>query len=218
MLSPRPPVQGPKPFRGRTIRTLPGRTTLPLLLLSAGLLAGCGGDASVDPVEVRNLTLVVEPTKLFLGEGENGALHARLEDEAGNPVPTTDLQWSSSDASVATVSDDGIVSAIKNGTVTITASSTGKKKDAKVGVRGKGRLEIFLASGTGQAGPVDEMLPLPLVVEVRDKTGAAVPGVDVDWRSGDDDGHLTASTTTTGGRRSSGRWAPWRVPRASRPR
>ncbi len=83
---------------------------------------------SGDIVEVQSISLSSEKTELVVGE--TLSISAKITPEnALNKV----LNWSSSDASVATVDQTGLVTALAEGTVTIKATSTdGSKKSASV--------------------------------------------------------------------------------------
>lgn len=73
--------------------------------------------------------------------GESVQLTATLLDADGNVLEGRQVDWSSSDESIATVSDDGLVTALSRGEVEITASSEGQKGKAGMGVgSGKGNL------------------------------------------------------------------------------
>ncbi|MDE5871450.1 MAG: Ig-like domain-containing protein, partial [Muribaculaceae bacterium] len=90
----------------------------------ATITATCGDVTAtcmvtVVPTPVENVTL--SNTSLNLTEGETATLTATVA-----PADATDktLTWSSSDASVATVSETGEVTAVKAGTANITVEST----------------------------------------------------------------------------------------------
>ena len=56
---------------------------------------------------------------------------------------------------------------------------------------------IDMAGGDNQVAPINEPLPMPLVVEVTDATGEAVAGVTVEWDAGGA-GTVSSATSTTG--------------------
>ena len=67
-------------------------------------VAGCGGgDGGSDPIPVANVDAVPETVTLFVGETRQAT--ARTMDVQGNDLPDRRVTWSSSAASVATVSD-----------------------------------------------------------------------------------------------------------------
>ena len=92
-----------------------------------------GASAEIGVTVVEPVTSVkVKKSKLTLTEGDETVIEAVvLPSSAGNQK----LTWASSNQKVATVSDDGTVSAVGPGKATITAASTdGTKKSAKVQV------------------------------------------------------------------------------------
>ena len=96
------------------------------------LATGCdNGSSEPEPVAVESVTLNV--TTLALAHGATGKLAATVKPDDADDKTVT---WSSSDASVATVSDDGTVTAVKVGTATITATTRdgGKTATCKVTV------------------------------------------------------------------------------------
>lgn len=78
-------------------------------------------DAPINDVEMIHVSdVTLTPTSLPLHVGETGQLSATV-----SPSDATDKKiiWSSADDNIATVSDEGLVTAISNGVVTITAKA-----------------------------------------------------------------------------------------------
>ena len=87
-------------------------------------VAGCGGgDGGSDPIPVANVDAVPETVTLFVGETRQAT--AKTMDVQGNDLPDRRVTWSSSAASVAAVSESGLISAVGAGTAQITATSEG---------------------------------------------------------------------------------------------
>ena len=100
-----------------------GTATITATTRDGGKTATC--KVTVNPMPVDSITL--NPTTLTLTRGETGKLTATVTpDNADNKTVT----WSSSDASVATVDNDGTVTAVKVGTATITATTRDGDKTA----------------------------------------------------------------------------------------
>ena len=80
-------------------------------------------------ISVESITL--DKTSLSLYEGDSAIITATV-----NPDDATDksVTWSSSDAAIATVDQNGTIKAIKEGTVTITAKAGGKEASCVVEV------------------------------------------------------------------------------------
>ncbi len=88
------------------------------LSIALNKVGGSGGDQP--PVEVEPESVSVSPATLSLAVGGTQRLTAAVS-PANAPQGVT---WSSSDESVATVSEDGTVTGVKEGTAVITAAST----------------------------------------------------------------------------------------------
>ncbi|MDE6523115.1 MAG: Ig-like domain-containing protein, partial [Muribaculaceae bacterium] len=89
---------------------------------SNGKIATCKVTVAAKIIEVTGITL--SNTNLSLTEGETATLTATIAPENATDKSVT---WTSSDASIATVSDKGVVTAVKTGTATITATSANGK-------------------------------------------------------------------------------------------
>ncbi|MDX1745321.1 MAG: Ig-like domain-containing protein, partial [Halobacteriales archaeon] len=87
-------------------------------------------------VEGSVASVTVEPDALDLEVGQSQQLTASALDDAGGSITTSnaDYVWSSSNDGVATVSETGAVTAMSDGTATITASLEGKSGTANVTV------------------------------------------------------------------------------------
>lgn len=103
------------PARGR-------RRPAVLHTLLLALLASCGGgDSPTGPQAVASVT-IAPPAGPIGALGETLTLTAIAADGRGRPVTGVPVSWSSSDASVATVTA-GVVTAVANGTAVITATA-----------------------------------------------------------------------------------------------
>ena len=83
------------------------------------LVAGCSKDN--DPIPVSGVELGKSAIELAVGQTERLSVTV-LPDDASDQVVT----WSSNDEAVATVGDNGTVTAVAEGTATITATAGGK--------------------------------------------------------------------------------------------
>jgi len=86
--------------------------------------------ATPSPVAAVNLT----PGGASLALGDTTTFHVTLTDENGNALFGRPIEWSTSDAAVATVLATGFVRAMGAGTVTITATTEGHTGSATVTV------------------------------------------------------------------------------------
>jgi uncharacterized protein YjdB len=79
-------------------------------------------------------TVSVTPGAGSLVVGQTGQLAATLRDAANNVLNGRAISWSTSNATMATVDGNGLVTAVAPGPVTITATSEGKSGSAQVTV------------------------------------------------------------------------------------
>ena len=89
-------------------------------------------EVTVKPVPVSGITL--DKTAAELVEGENLTIVATVSPDNATDKTVT---WSTSDASIATVDNNGVVKAIKAGKVTITAEAGGLAATCEITVVGK---------------------------------------------------------------------------------
>ncbi len=82
---------------------------------------------TVLPVPVASLA--ISPNSASLNAGESMPFVATALDDQGQTLPGRLITWGTSNAAIATVSSDGVVTGIAPGTVTITAASPGNGPD-----------------------------------------------------------------------------------------
>ena len=108
-----------------------------LRLLALSLLipvAACGGNDATEP-EVTVASVSVSPSTATLSApGETVQLTATVRGSDGSTMSSASVNWSSSDATVATVSGSGLVTGVAGGTVSVTASAGGQSGSATVTV------------------------------------------------------------------------------------
>jgi hypothetical protein len=110
-----------------------------VLLLAAGSVA-CDNQAldfvvdpgGSQPIQASAISLSATAPTLTLGQSVQ--LTAVVLDGSGNPISNPTVKWSSSNASVVTVSATGLVAAVALGTATVTATSGNVSKNATVAV------------------------------------------------------------------------------------
>jgi uncharacterized protein YjdB len=78
--------------------------------------------------------VVVTPAQVLVQPGKTAQLSVQVLDNLGREIPNSPVTWSSSDATIATVAADGLVTGVTNGEATITATSGGKTGTAHVTV------------------------------------------------------------------------------------
>jgi len=99
--------------------------------------AGSAPPATV-PVIVSRVpvgSVIVTPDSVGLLVGSTVQLSARVEAADGSVLPGRPVGWASTDTSIARVSADGLVTAVRAGVVDITATSEGQSGQARVTVQ-----------------------------------------------------------------------------------
>ncbi|MYA12971.1 MAG: hypothetical protein F4087_16750 [Gemmatimonadetes bacterium] len=144
----------------------------------------CGDDTTEPPPEPpRAAAITVNPDATeFTALGATAQLNAEVRDQDGQPMSGATVTWASSSAGVATVSAAGLVTAVGNGSASITAS---------VGaVSGSAAVTVAQEASEVVVSPVADTVPVGdtvrLAAEVLDANGHAV-GDDASliWSSSD---------------------------------
>jgi len=139
------------------------------------LLASCGDSTSAP---VPNRIVVTPGTVVMESLGETQQFSARIEDDRGQEMTGIVLSWSTSDASVASVSDAGLATGLKAGAVDIRASAEGLTGRSTLRVDPIPQ-ELTKVTGDGQTGILQAPLPVAPTIEVRDAAGNPLPDVNV---------------------------------------
>ena len=123
------------------VKALKAGTAIITVSSANGKTATCEVNVAKKIIEVTSVSL--DQTKLELTEGDTATLTATV-----NPSDATDktLTWTSSDASVASVSATGEVKALKEGTTNITVSSVNGKTATCVVTVAKKIIEVVSVS------------------------------------------------------------------------
>ena len=149
--------------------------------------------------------ITVTPSDVTVQPGVEPVLTAVGTDAAGSPVTDLLLAWTSSDATLATVTAVGRVATVhgtgRRGSVTITATSP-------TGLAGTARLAMLppaarltVISGDAQTSVAGGLLAQPLVVELQGVDGGPIPDATVTFRAvsaGASVGTATATTDAAG--------------------
>jgi uncharacterized protein YjdB len=91
-------------------------------------------DSAVVNVHAPVDHIAVNPSTATIVRGSSATVAADVRDAGNNPITDRVVTWTTSDATVATVSSAGVVHGVKIGTATITASTEGKSGTATVTV------------------------------------------------------------------------------------
>ena len=149
--------------------------------------SGCGGDGGTEPTPPpretpRPASVTVGPAAIELTAlGATVQLAAEVRDQNGNVMAGTATTWASVDASVATVDRSGLVTAVANGTTTITATAGSVSGSATATVAQQvSYVEVTPATGVVMPGTT-----LRLMAEAKDANTHVVDGAEFAWASSD---------------------------------
>ncbi|MDE2866443.1 MAG: Ig-like domain-containing protein [Gemmatimonadota bacterium] len=155
------------------------------VLAGVAWVVGCG-DGTTDPARPPEIpvpaTITVSPASAELtAVGETVQLSAEVRDQNGRVMSRAAVTWVSVSNAVARVDAAGLVTAVGNGTSTISATAGSASGSAEVTVAQavKG-IEVLPAPGKVSAGDT-----LRLSAEAWDANGHTVPGGEFTWSSSD---------------------------------
>jgi len=138
------------------------------------------GTATITVSQAAVATVTVTPSPLSMSVGQTTQLTATLKDGVGNVLNGRSVTWSSSNPAAATVSSQGLVTAVAKGSATISATSEGKTGTADV-------TTTNVAVGSVAVQPQDPSLvvgsSVQLAAIVRDANGDVVTDRAVTWSS-----------------------------------
>jgi uncharacterized protein YjdB len=161
-----------------------------------GGLSGSAAITVVCPASVASVSML--PTAVTLSVGLTQQIAATPRDANGNALTGRTITWSTSDASVATVSASGLVTAVAVGSATITATCEGKTGTTSVTVTAipVATVTVSPASASVVAGQTQQ-----LTATLKDANGNVLTGRPVSWSSNnagvanvDGNGLVTART------------------------
>jgi len=147
------------------------------MILLVGALNACA-DATVEPNPVASV--VVTPPVSNVQAGATITLIARALDADGGTVNVRSISWSSSNASVATVSSAGVVTTLGPGEARIAASALGKSGTATVTVTARSVATVVV---TPPAASLQVGASVSLQVRTLDADGGVLTGRAVSWSS-----------------------------------
>ncbi len=146
---------------------------------ATGIASDVGVTVAAPPVgPVANISL--SPTAITGVPGNTAQVTAALSDSNGNAVTGVTVTWSSSSSANATVSSSGLVTLVKQGAATITASAGGVAATIGATINAAPVASIALSptSITGVAGSTTQVTAV-----LKDASGNTVVGPTVSWAS-----------------------------------
>jgi len=177
----------------RTIQYLKVAHVLMYSAVIAGMIACSDSSDPSDPVSPRPVaTVVVTPTTNALIVGQTAALIATAKDASGNVIDGRAVQWMTSNTSIATISAAGVVTAVADGTATVSATVEGKTGQAAIAVS---RVPVVSVRLTPQTAVLEPGATRQLTAVALDADGNALEGRAVEWTT---DPASVATVSATG--------------------
>ena len=134
-------------------------------------------------VATQSSGVVVSPAAIALDSGDSRQFSATVYDLEGNVTPGAVVTWVSSDETVGTIDEDGLFSALEEGTTTITATAENETGTATVTVRSTSPAPARILVSPSE---VTTGSNLTFVATAFDQYGDGMPGIEVTWESGDE--------------------------------
>ncbi len=156
--------------------------SVPALALTAGCGGGDGPGVTQLPPAPTPATVVVAPgTTTLVALGRTVQLTATVRDQRGQTLSGVSVSWSSSATGVTTVDAAGLVTAVANGSATITATAGSASGSAQVAVeQAASSVEISAPRDTLAVGG-----SLQLTATVLDGNGHRIDSLALEWSSSD---------------------------------
>ena len=172
------------------------RLTRAVLVIGGLTVWACSGEESTGPGPPTVTSVAVTPSSATLVSlGETVQLTPSARDASGNTISGKTFTWSSSDASIATVSSSGLVTAVANGSVTITATTDGVNGTAAVDVNQVAAQLTFTVQPTDVVA--GEAITPAIEVVIHDANGNVVDNATVTVAIGTNPSGGTLSGTAT---------------------
>lgn len=164
-----------------------------LLPASLFVLSTCGKDSSTAPGAPTPPAPVPASIEITPASATLNAIDQTVElapvvlDEHGAEIADASVTWTSGALDVATVSDQGLVTAVNNGSAVITAQSGSLSASASITVS-QVPVRIVIEIPTTDTGQVirTDTGQLKLEATVQDRNGHPVAGAEVTWSSSDE--------------------------------
>lgn len=177
-------------MRCLSLRKLPVFVLLALVAFSS-----CGKDSPTrpttpepqkppPPVVPVPSRIEITPTSATLNSiGQTIQLSTRVLDQNGTAITSASVSWTSGDVGVVTVSNQGLVTAVKNGTAVITARSGNVSATINITVA-QATSRIVIEPPMATLMSIGETVQLS--ASVLDQKGQPVAGAEVTWQSSDE--------------------------------
>ena len=157
----------------RLIRARPIAWSVLALTSLSGGACGDGPGGIKDPVLT---SVVISPASAIIEAGDTQPFSASARDEDGNPMQGILFAWSSSNPSVATVSETGVATGVTGGNVLIRATADGVLGSSQLQVRALTTITVSPAFSTVMIGESQQFTAV-----AADQTGAPLEGIEFTW-------------------------------------
>ena len=149
-------------------------------------IGNASGTASITVAEPVPTRVTVSPTPHTLDAiGETVQLSATVRDQRNNVMSGQPITWSSGDEAVATVSGDGLVTAVGNGMTEITAKSGNPSGTASITVaQAPAAIVIEVDAEATTLTEIDQTLQL--MASASDANDHPIADPDISWSSSDE--------------------------------
>ncbi len=135
----------------------------------------------VDVVPVPVAQVIISPITLSIAAASQRQFVATARDSVGNTLPAREVQWSTTNAAVLTISSTGLASAVATGTAMVTANVEGRTASATVTVTPAPIASIALSL---PSSPVVRSVARA-VAQPRDAAGNVLASRTISWQSSD---------------------------------
>ncbi len=172
------------------LRLVHARLLAGSVLLLGSLLGSACGDGPGGVKEPVLASVVIFPLSATIEAGGTQQFNASARDEAGNPMQGVLFNWSSSNPSVAVVSEAGLATGVGGGDALIRATAEGVTGSGQLEVRALTTITVSPAFSTIMIGESQQ-----LTAVAADQTGAPLDGIELTWNTSDP---ALATVTSTG--------------------
>ena len=150
--------------------------------VEASTPSGLAGQAAIEVVAPVPSAVSVRPDSVVLvALGASARLSAEVLDQVGRVMEGAAVAWTNGDTTVAVVDSAGVVTAVSEGTATVTATAGAASGTAAVTVaQVAGSVVVTPVADTVELGDT-----LRLAAEAFDENGHRVGGAEFTWSSGD---------------------------------
>jgi len=156
------------------------RHRLTSFIAAAALIAGCNFSAPVTGPGSGAAKVQVSPPSVTIISGQTTLLTAVPLDSSGHPLSGGTVTWRSSDTTIAAVSSSGIVTGLKAGAATISASEAGLTGSGQVTVQ---PIPVASVAVSPAAPSVSVGSTVQLTATPKDSLGRTLTGRAITWSS-----------------------------------